>query len=209
MPLFVDPYALIFSNSSNDATPFLQAVKQYLCLALSRNAISSVPQVFDISVEIFWRILTGLRTKLKVCQVFSYIIGMLSFLFILLERDRGLVCRDLYSDHGHAAGDCEAKIDHIDNVCKALPRPAGSCGHLSELRLRSRGIGEYLRTVRHLIIPYSAVSDEFLPASSTQSRKRPRPRFPCYQGERIRLVLLFLLVIPDHPLCRRRSAQPR
>lgn len=65
MLLFVDPYALIFSSSNNEATPFLQAVKQYLCLALSRNAISPVPQVFDISVEIFWRILSGLRTKLK------------------------------------------------------------------------------------------------------------------------------------------------
>ncbi|KAF8742029.1 hypothetical protein RHS02_04049, partial [Rhizoctonia solani] len=65
MLLFVDPHALIFSSSSNEATPFLHAVKQYLCLALSRNAISSVPQVFDISVEIFWRILSGLRTKLK------------------------------------------------------------------------------------------------------------------------------------------------
>ncbi|QRV91209.1 Sec7 guanine nucleotide exchange factor [Ceratobasidium sp. AG-Ba] len=66
MPIFIDSNALIFSNSNNEATtPFLQAVKQYLCLALSRNAISSVPQVFDISVEIFWRILNGLRTKLK------------------------------------------------------------------------------------------------------------------------------------------------
>ncbi|KAF8604941.1 hypothetical protein BDV93DRAFT_605460 [Ceratobasidium sp. AG-I] len=65
MSIFVDPYALIFSSSNNEATPFLQAVKQYLCLALSRNAISSVTQVFDISVEIFWRILNGLRTKLK------------------------------------------------------------------------------------------------------------------------------------------------
>ncbi|CAE6512865.1 unnamed protein product [Rhizoctonia solani] len=65
MSLFVNHHALIFSSSSNEATPFLHAVKQYLCLALSRNAISSVPQVFDISVEIFWRILSGLRTKLK------------------------------------------------------------------------------------------------------------------------------------------------
>ncbi|CAE6422038.1 unnamed protein product, partial [Rhizoctonia solani] len=65
MSLFVDPHALIFSSSNNEATPFLHAVKQYLCLALSRNAISSVSQVFDISVEIFWRVLSGLRTKLK------------------------------------------------------------------------------------------------------------------------------------------------
>lgn len=66
MPLFVDPSAIIYSNSSNEATTFVQAINQYLCLTLSRNAISPVPQVFDISVEIFWRVLAGMRTKLKV-----------------------------------------------------------------------------------------------------------------------------------------------
>ncbi|KAF9075862.1 hypothetical protein BDP27DRAFT_1314622 [Rhodocollybia butyracea] len=65
MPLFVDPSAIIYSNSSNEATSFVQAINQYLCLTLSRNAISPVPQVFDISVEIFWRVLSGMRTKLK------------------------------------------------------------------------------------------------------------------------------------------------
>ncbi|KAJ7591093.1 sec7 guanine nucleotide exchange factor [Mycena floridula] len=44
---------------------FAQAVNQFLCLCLSRNAVSPVPQVFDISVEIFWRVLSGMRTKLK------------------------------------------------------------------------------------------------------------------------------------------------
>ncbi|TFK43562.1 hypothetical protein BDQ12DRAFT_596918 [Crucibulum laeve] len=65
MPLFVDPSAIIYSSSSNDATTFAQAITQYLCLSLSRNAVSPVPQVFEISVEIFWRVLSGLRTKLK------------------------------------------------------------------------------------------------------------------------------------------------
>ncbi|KAJ3788433.1 sec7 guanine nucleotide exchange factor [Lentinula aff. detonsa] len=65
MPLFVDPSAIIYSNSSNEATTFVQAINQYLCLTVSRNAISPVPQVFDISVEIFWRMLSGMRTKLK------------------------------------------------------------------------------------------------------------------------------------------------
>ncbi|GLB33776.1 putative sec7 [Lyophyllum shimeji] len=65
MPLFVDPAAIIYSSSSNEATTFVQAITQYLCLSLSRNAVSPVPQVFEISVEIFWRVLSGMRTKLK------------------------------------------------------------------------------------------------------------------------------------------------
>ncbi|KZT72494.1 Sec7-domain-containing protein [Daedalea quercina L-15889] len=65
MPLFVSPSAVIYSSSSREATPFVQAVNQYLCLCLSRNAVSPVPQVFEISVEIFWRVISGLRTKLK------------------------------------------------------------------------------------------------------------------------------------------------
>ncbi|KAI9069221.1 Sec7-domain-containing protein [Trametes sanguinea] len=65
MPIFVSPSAIIYSSSSNEATPFIQAANQYLCLCLSRNAVSPVPQVFEISVEIFWRVLSGLRTKLK------------------------------------------------------------------------------------------------------------------------------------------------
>jgi len=66
MSLFVDPSAIIYSSSSNEATTFVQAINQYLCLSLSRNAVSPVPQVFEISVEIFWRVLSGMRTKLKV-----------------------------------------------------------------------------------------------------------------------------------------------
>jgi brefeldin A-inhibited guanine nucleotide-exchange protein len=66
MNLIADPYAIIYSASSNDATPFIQGINQYLCLSLSRNAVSPVPQVFEISVEIFWRVISGMRTKLKV-----------------------------------------------------------------------------------------------------------------------------------------------
>ncbi|KAI0921698.1 hypothetical protein AcV5_000779 [Taiwanofungus camphoratus] len=65
LPIFVSPSAIIYSSSSHEATTFVQAVNQYLCLCLSRNAVSPVPQVFEISVEIFWRVISGLRTKLK------------------------------------------------------------------------------------------------------------------------------------------------
>ncbi|KZT24537.1 hypothetical protein NEOLEDRAFT_1094323 [Neolentinus lepideus HHB14362 ss-1] len=65
MALFVAPSSTIYSSSSHEATPFVQAVNQYLCLSLSRNAVSSVSQVFELSVEIFWRVISGMRTKLK------------------------------------------------------------------------------------------------------------------------------------------------
>lgn len=64
--LFVDSASIVYSNSSSEMSTLLQASKQYLLLCLSRNAVSTVQQVFEISVEIFWRILNGMRTKLKV-----------------------------------------------------------------------------------------------------------------------------------------------
>src|SRR5579872_6248891 len=66
MPLIVSPHTIIYSSSNHEATNFVQAINQYLCLCLSRNAVSPVPQVFELSVEIFWRVIFGLRTKLKV-----------------------------------------------------------------------------------------------------------------------------------------------
>jgi Sec7-like guanine-nucleotide exchange factor len=64
--LFADPNVSIPSTSSNESTPFLQATKQYLCLSLSRNALSPVIQVFELSIEIFWRVLKSLRAQMKV-----------------------------------------------------------------------------------------------------------------------------------------------
>nr|ODN91502.1 guanine nucleotide exchange protein for ADP-robosylation factor [Cryptococcus depauperatus CBS 7855] len=63
--LFVNPFVCIPSNSSLEMTPFLQATKQYLCLSLSRNALSPVIQVFELSVEIFWCMLKSMRAQLK------------------------------------------------------------------------------------------------------------------------------------------------
>lgn len=63
--LFVNPAVVIRSSASRERTPFIQAVKQYLCLALSRNAVSPVSQVFELSCEIFWRVISAMRARLK------------------------------------------------------------------------------------------------------------------------------------------------
>ncbi|KND00748.1 uncharacterized protein SPPG_03863 [Spizellomyces punctatus DAOM BR117] len=70
MYIFFTPAPVLFSpgtqtKADSNAVLFVHAVKQYLCLSLSRNAVSVVPQVFDISMEIFGKVLIGLRSVLK------------------------------------------------------------------------------------------------------------------------------------------------
>lgn len=67
--LFADPSITIPSASSNGDTAFLQATKQYICLSLSRNALSSVPQVYELSIEIFFTLLQSLRAQMKVSVI--------------------------------------------------------------------------------------------------------------------------------------------
>jgi brefeldin A-inhibited guanine nucleotide-exchange protein len=88
MAVFVSPNAVILSASSNESTLFIQAIKQYLCLSLSRNAVSSVPQVFEASVEIFWRVLSGMRTKLKVNTKYPLPYEASFLLFMYRKRSR-------------------------------------------------------------------------------------------------------------------------
>ncbi|KAK0550673.1 guanine nucleotide exchange protein for ADP-robosylation factor [Tilletia horrida] len=65
MSMFTDLNVLIHSASTGEDTPFIHAIKQYLCLSLSRNAVSSVNPVFEISCELFWQVLSGMRSRLK------------------------------------------------------------------------------------------------------------------------------------------------
>jgi brefeldin A-inhibited guanine nucleotide-exchange protein len=63
--VFMSPHATIRSSSGDEPTTFVQAIKQYLCLSLSRNGASSVNKVFEVTCEIFWQMLKYLRVMLK------------------------------------------------------------------------------------------------------------------------------------------------
>lgn len=63
--VFTSPLATIRSSSNGDPTGFTQAIKQYLCLSLSRNGASNVNKVFEVSAEIFWLMMKYLRSPLK------------------------------------------------------------------------------------------------------------------------------------------------
>jgi brefeldin A-inhibited guanine nucleotide-exchange protein len=70
--IFVFPSPCLFTASvqatkASDLA-FIIAVRQYICLVFTRNIVSIVPQVFDLSMDIFGRILYDLRTLLKVIE---------------------------------------------------------------------------------------------------------------------------------------------
>uniref|UniRef100_A0A4W6DYT4 ARF guanine nucleotide exchange factor 1 n=1 Tax=Lates calcarifer TaxID=8187 RepID=A0A4W6DYT4_LATCA len=59
---------------------FINAIKQYLCVALSKNGVSSVPEVFELSLSIFLTLLSHFKTHLKMQievffkEIFLYIL---------------------------------------------------------------------------------------------------------------------------------------
>ncbi|KAH3677036.1 hypothetical protein WICMUC_001942 [Wickerhamomyces mucosus] len=63
--VFLSNNILIHSSSSKDSTIFVDAVRQYLCLTISRNAASSISPVFETTLEIFWLIVSNLRSQFK------------------------------------------------------------------------------------------------------------------------------------------------
>ncbi|RPB21977.1 hypothetical protein L211DRAFT_886029 [Terfezia boudieri ATCC MYA-4762] len=65
MTVFTNPLVTIRSSSKNEPTRFIHAVKQYLCLSLSRNAASAAGLVFEVCCEIFWLVLREMRVMMK------------------------------------------------------------------------------------------------------------------------------------------------
>ena len=127
MPLFVDSSAIIYSSSTTEATTFIQAINQYLCLSLSRNAVSPVPQVFEISVEIFWRVLSGMRTKLK---VFCFLGVIDLYSPSCSERDRSASPRNIHSHPRNENFDAQTKGHHPRHVLQTLSRSSSLSGNI-------------------------------------------------------------------------------
>ncbi|XP_064626500.1 brefeldin A-inhibited guanine nucleotide-exchange protein 1-like [Lineus longissimus] len=59
---------------------FINAIKQYLCVALSKNGVSAVPEVFELSLAIFLTLLANFKQHLKMQievffkEIFLYIL---------------------------------------------------------------------------------------------------------------------------------------
>lgn len=87
--VFTSPLCTITNTKSNEPTSFLQAIKFYLCLSITRNGASSVDRVFEVCCDIFWLMLKFMRAPFKVsvplilskCSIKQRVTD------ILLERD--------------------------------------------------------------------------------------------------------------------------
>ncbi|XP_036361493.1 brefeldin A-inhibited guanine nucleotide-exchange protein 1 isoform X3 [Octopus sinensis] len=66
---------------------FINAIKQYLCVALSKNGVSAVPEVFELSLAIFLTLLSHFKQHLKMQievffkEIFLYILETTSSSF--------------------------------------------------------------------------------------------------------------------------------
>lgn len=56
---------VVLLSGADEQTRLINAVRQYLCLSLSRNAASPIAPVFELSLEIFWLIISNLRSEFK------------------------------------------------------------------------------------------------------------------------------------------------
>ncbi|KAI5968383.1 SEC7 [Candida margitis] len=63
--IFLSHDVVILSPSAHEKVRLINAVRQYINLALSKNAASDLAPVFELSLEIFWIIISNLRSEFK------------------------------------------------------------------------------------------------------------------------------------------------
>lgn len=130
--VFTSPLCTITSTKSNEPTSFLQAIKFYLCLSISRNGASSVDRVFEVCCDIFWLMLKFMRAPFKVSRCQS-LLHFERSLMCFTERNRGLPQRDL-----SCAAVQEKRVSHTEaashhDPSEILWRPSRPGGVLLEL----------------------------------------------------------------------------
>lgn len=65
---------------------FINAIKQYLCVALSKNGVSSVIEVFELSLAIFLTLLANFKQHLKMqIEVSVYCLNTFCYKVIFLS----------------------------------------------------------------------------------------------------------------------------
>ncbi|KAI1637821.1 guanine nucleotide exchange factor for ADP ribosylation factor [Biscogniauxia mediterranea] len=125
--VFTSPLCTITNTKNNEPTSFLQAIKFYLCLSITRNGASSVDRVFEVCCEIFWLMLKFMRAPFKkeievfLNEIYLALLARrtappsqkLYFVNILTRfcgDPRGLV--ELYLNY-----DCDS---HVDNIFQTI-----------------------------------------------------------------------------------------
>ncbi|KAI9509449.1 Sec7-domain-containing protein [Russula earlei] len=204
MDVIASPTSIVYSSSSHEASSFIQMANQYLCLSLSRNAVSPVPQVFEISVEIFWRTLSSLRAKLKkeievlFHEIFIPILEMktstmkqklviLSMLSRLCQDPQALV--DIYINYDCDSEAADNIYEHLVNVITKLSSSSQSSAP-SQKNAESTGT----TTAAPLTKPHNATLAPSLSTTALSGPSTADPTTPIQSEAQIRRQGLECLV---------------
>ncbi|KAL0966013.1 hypothetical protein UPYG_G00289550 [Umbra pygmaea] len=169
---------------------FINAIKQYLCVALSKNGVSSVPEVFELSLSIFLTLLSHFKTHLKMQievffkEIFLYILETSTSSFDhkwMVIQSLTRICADAQSVVDiYVNYDCDLNAANIfERLVSYLSKIAqGRVGHelgttpAQELSLRKKGL-ECLVSILKCMVEWS--NDQYVNPNSQTSLGQEKP----------------------------------
>ncbi|XP_054622401.1 brefeldin A-inhibited guanine nucleotide-exchange protein 1 isoform X1 [Dunckerocampus dactyliophorus] len=169
---------------------FINAIKQYLCVALSKNGVSSVPEVFELSLSIFLTLLSHFKTHLKMQievffkEIFLYILETSTSSYDhkwMVIQTLTRICADAQSVVDiYVNYDCDLNAANIfERLVNDLSKIAqGRAGHelgttpLQELTLRKKGL-ECLVSILKCMVEWS--KDQYVNPNSQTSLGQEKP----------------------------------
>ncbi|XP_058503473.1 brefeldin A-inhibited guanine nucleotide-exchange protein 1 isoform X3 [Solea solea] len=175
---------------------FINAIKQYLCVALSKNGVSSVPEVFELSLSIFLTLLSHFKTHLKMQievffkEIFLYILETSTSSYDhkwMVIQTLTRICADAQSVVDiYVNYDCDLNAANIfERLVNDLSKIAqGRGGHelgttpLQELTLRKKGL-ECLVSILKCMVEWS--KDQYVNPNSQTSLGETRMLHDCQE----------------------------
>uniref|UniRef100_A0A674F2L6 SEC7 domain-containing protein n=1 Tax=Salmo trutta TaxID=8032 RepID=A0A674F2L6_SALTR len=169
---------------------FINAIKQYLCVALSKNGASSVPEVFSLSLSIFLTLLSHFKTHLKMQievffkEIFLYILETSTSSYDhkwMVIQSLTRICADAQSVVDiYVNYDCDLNAANIfERLVNYLSKIAqGRVGHelgttpAQELSLRKKGL-ECLVSILKCMVEWS--NDQSVNPNSQSSLGKQEP----------------------------------
>ncbi|KAM8882521.1 brefeldin A-inhibited guanine nucleotide-exchange protein 1 isoform 2-T2 [Synchiropus picturatus] len=169
---------------------FINAIKQYLCVALSKNGVSSVPEVFELSLSIFLTLLSHFKTHLKMQievffkEIFLYILETSTSSYDhkwMVIQTLTRICADAQSVVDiYVNYDCDLNAANIfERLVNDLSKIAqGRAGHelgttpVQELTLRKKGL-ECLVSILKCMVEWS--KDQYVNPNSQTSLGQEKP----------------------------------
>ncbi|XP_056131495.1 brefeldin A-inhibited guanine nucleotide-exchange protein 2 [Lampris incognitus] len=151
---------------------FVNAIKQYLCVALSKNGVSSVPEVFELSLAIFLTLLSHFKVHLKMQievffrEIFLTILETASSSFEhkwMVIQTLTRICADaqcvvdIYVNYDcdlNAANIFERLVNDLSKIAQGRSGQELGMTPLQELSLRKKGL-ECLVSILKCMVEWS------------------------------------------------------